>query len=163
LHYFPLDFDEERSVDSWCGWHNDHSALTGLCPGMFRDVSTNTEISCPDPMAGLYIKTRNNKMVRVKMTGDQIGYQIGECSQVLTGALLRATPHAIRALRYPESKNVARDSFAVFMQPNFDFVLKPPVGISPSEVAVGQYNEEMNFGQFGKATIQFYYSEAGGY
>jgi hypothetical protein len=26
LHYFP-----KKDVEPWCGWHNDHGAITGLC------------------------------------------------------------------------------------------------------------------------------------
>lgn len=36
LHYFPPSADapvtqENDPVDNWCGWHRDHSILTGLC------------------------------------------------------------------------------------------------------------------------------------
>jgi hypothetical protein len=36
LHYFPPSPDtpvtqETDPVDNWCGWHKDHSLLTGLC------------------------------------------------------------------------------------------------------------------------------------
>jgi len=162
LHYFPLPEDDPikpgtRPVDSWCGWHNDHSALTGLCPAIFRDVSKDEAISNPDANAGLYIKSRDGKTYQVRIPGDCIGFQIGETTQVFSGGLLRATPHAVRALSYPLSTKVCRDTFAVFMQPNFDFVLKPPEGVSVESVSVGQYNLGMDFGEFGKATIAHYY------
>ena len=37
LHYFPPDPNnmsstEDEPIDSWCGFHLDHSLLTGLCP-----------------------------------------------------------------------------------------------------------------------------------
>ena len=36
LHYFPAAPDsasisDDEPVDSWCGFHLDHSVLTGLC------------------------------------------------------------------------------------------------------------------------------------
>lgn len=39
LYYFSFDemkgfnIDPNQREDSWCGWHNDHSALTGLILG----------------------------------------------------------------------------------------------------------------------------------
>ncbi len=37
LHYFPIDDEQAKDVDAWCGWHNDHGSLTGLCPAMYLD------------------------------------------------------------------------------------------------------------------------------
>ncbi|CAN0374565.1 unnamed protein product, partial [Ectocarpus sp. 13 AM-2016] len=39
LYYFPRSSppegtsggDDDRAFSDWCGWHNDHSALTGGC------------------------------------------------------------------------------------------------------------------------------------
>jgi isopenicillin N synthase-like dioxygenase len=163
LHYFPLPSEGSREVDSWCGWHNDHSALTGLVPNIFMDVASEKEVPNPDPNSGLYIKNRNGQIVRVKIPPTAIGYQIGECTQVFTGAVVRATLHAVRALRYPESQFLSRETFAIFMQPNYDYALNPPKDVRPEDVSVGQYKPGMTFGEFGKATIQFYYGEGGGY
>jgi len=157
LHYFPIKTDRTRDIDSWCGWHNDHSALTGLCPAMYRNVTTGEVITCPDPKVGLYAKSRDEEIVQIKIPSDCLAFQIGECAQVFTGGLLRATPHAVCAPQFPESQFVARDTFAVFMQPNPDFILKPPIGIKVSDVAVGQFKEGMNFSTFGKVTIAKYY------
>eukprot|EP01128_Nolandella_sp_AFSM9_P005266 TRINITY_DN2513_c0_g1_i2.p1 TRINITY_DN2513_c0_g1~~TRINITY_DN2513_c0_g1_i2.p1 ORF type:complete len:329 (-),score=36.56 TRINITY_DN2513_c0_g1_i2:203-1165(-) len=104
LHYFTLQEDGEREIDSWCGWHNDHSALTGLCPAIYIDTETGKQVPNPDPHAGLHAKSRNGKIVRVKMSGTSLAFQIGECSQVFSGGVVRATPHAVRAMSYPESK-----------------------------------------------------------
>lgn len=87
LHYFPINEDGERVVDSWCGWHNDHSALTGLVPNMYIENDTgkqvalislvnifiteiarvlmHCEVPSPDPDAGLYVRRRDNQIVKV--------------------------------------------------------------------------------------------------
>lgn len=63
LHYFPMTVEEsskvgEVNVDgSWCGWHNDHGSLTGLCSAMYFNEK-NEEIPNPDPNSGLYIRSR---------------------------------------------------------------------------------------------------------
>ena len=41
-----------------------------------------TEIPCPDPNAGLYIKSRSGDLVRVVIPSDHLAFQIGETSQV---------------------------------------------------------------------------------
>ena len=35
LHYFPIEGSAASKDDNWCGWHNDHGTLTGLCSAMF--------------------------------------------------------------------------------------------------------------------------------
>lgn len=60
LHYFStsdtvseLDETEGREDDfsSWCGWHNDHGSLTGLCSAMYLDGDGN-EVDNTDANSG---------------------------------------------------------------------------------------------------------------
>ena len=63
LHYFPMTVEQseaQKDVDatgSWCGWHNDHGSLTGLCSAMFFNEK-GEEVPNPDPNSGLYIRSR---------------------------------------------------------------------------------------------------------
>jgi isopenicillin N synthase-like dioxygenase len=90
------------------------------------------EIANPDPTAGLYIQPRhnNNTPVKVVIPADCCAFQIGETSQILSGGLLRATPHAVlagtRSSTSSPMNSVTRESFALFLQPNEDFVLNLP-------------------------------------
>ncbi|XP_028074089.1 uncharacterized protein LOC114276510 isoform X6 [Camellia sinensis] len=100
LYYFPslqsVFTQNGASMSSWCGWHTDHGSLTGLSCGMFmRDA---VELPCPDSAAGLYIKTRNDQIVKVVFGEDEIAYQIGETSEILSRGHLCATPHCVRVL-----------------------------------------------------------------
>lgn len=46
LHYFAHPMEEEdvekkwEGESDWCGWHNDHSALTGLTSAIYIDDAT---------------------------------------------------------------------------------------------------------------------------
>lgn len=158
LHYFPIDEEGERSRDSWCGWHNDHSCLTALCSAYYvLESDPEKESTCPDEDAGLYARTRDGKEMKIRIPRDCLAFQIGETAQVLTGGLLRATPHAVQAIKYPESKTVSRDTFAIFMQPNHDVPLNPPEGSNKEHVAVGQWKPGMTYGEFSFASINNYY------
>ena len=86
LYYFPMDrkCGADEDFSDWCGWHNDHGSLTGLTPAMYFDKDGNEIPSCPDPKAGLYIRTRQGRTVRVAVPSDCIAYQIGETAQVHT-------------------------------------------------------------------------------
>lgn len=160
LHYFAIPTPGERSRDSWCGWHNDHSCLTALCSSYYMDARDATkEIDCPDTAAGLYARTRQGEELKIPIPRDALAYQIGESSQILTGGFLRATPHAVQALQYPESQHTIRDTFAVFMQPNHDKAMEPPAGVAADAVAVGQWKSGMSYGQFSKITIEHYYAD----
>jgi len=161
LHYFEVP--ENTTLDSgdignWCGWHNDHDSLTGLTSAIFRDTKTGEIISCPDPAAGLYARLRTGKVVKIKIPVSSIAFQIGEVSQIQSGGIFRATMHAVKGLNPPHCAHVARDTFAVFMQPDSEHQLVIPEGFSQDQVAVGQFKIGHNFGAFGKATIDYYYN-----
>lgn len=38
LHYFPFS-QKGSSEGDWCGWHNDHGALTALTSAMYIDAN----------------------------------------------------------------------------------------------------------------------------
>jgi hypothetical protein len=67
LHYFPANADADDG-QQWCGWHNDHGSLTGLCSAMFISADGN-EVANPDPTAGLYIRDRSDEVVKVSEAG----------------------------------------------------------------------------------------------
>lgn len=41
LHYFPFSQKKSASEADWCGWHNDHGALTALTSAMYIDQNGN--------------------------------------------------------------------------------------------------------------------------
>lgn len=116
-------------ISSWCGWHNDHGSLTGLTSAMYFDAQGN-EIPCPDPKAGLYIRSRCGNTFKVTVPSDCIAYQIGETSQIHSGGVLQATPHCVRAA---DAEGVSRGTLAVFMEPMWDCPMStPPAADAPA-------------------------------
>ncbi|KAI8869298.1 Clavaminate synthase-like protein [Ramicandelaber brevisporus] len=153
LHYFPLDKnlateqagqENANDIASWCGWHLDHSCITGLTSAMFADETTAAviadprdpaalvETKCPDPEAGLYIKSRSGEIHKVSIPRDMIAFQTGEALAVSSDGFLRATPHCVRGISpsfvdkdSSVGSSIARNTFAVFMQPNIHHELRP--------------------------------------
>mmetsp|Transcript_7875 Transcript_7875/g.16439 ORF Transcript_7875/g.16439 Transcript_7875/m.16439 type:complete len:391 (+) Transcript_7875:270-1442(+) len=131
LHYFspvPEDSGEEKKDDTagWCGWHNDHGSLTCLAPGMFLDENGN-QMENPDPEhAGLWIQARSGTLFKVGLPTHCVAFQIGETSQIQSGGVLQATPHAVQPPR--NGQGVTRESFAVFLEPEFEEPLNVPPG-----------------------------------
>ncbi|XP_058111616.1 uncharacterized protein LOC131254917 isoform X3 [Magnolia sinica] len=120
LYYFPppqSDCTQDLgTMSSWCGWHTDFGSLTGLTHGMFtRD---GVEIACHDSAAGLYIRTRTDQIVKVIFGEDEIAYQIGETSEILSRGRLCATPHCVQAPKGEKALGVERSTFVLFMQPD---------------------------------------------
>lgn len=72
----PAGPTEETNYSDWCGWHNDHGSLTGLVPAMYFNAQ-GEEVVCPDPAAGLYIKSRNGDLVHVQVPTNALAFQIG--------------------------------------------------------------------------------------
>eukprot|EP00798_Chlamydomonas_sp_ICE-L_P021443 gene21443-28410_t len=167
LHYFPPPTDTEGgeaapgdSADkstSWCGWHTDHGSLTGLLSALYLD-SQGQEVASPDPDAGLYISSRHGSVVKANILPSHIGYQVGESTQIMSGGLLRATPHYVKSTQGGSNcAGISRNTLAVFMQPD---VLEPmgvPQGVSEADVAVGQWRPGQNFGEFSVETFKQYY------
>ncbi|KAL0358377.1 UNVERIFIED_CONTAM: hypothetical protein Sangu_0687100 [Sesamum angustifolium] len=91
-----------------------HCDRYGLTCGMFtRDA---VELPCPDSAAGLYVKTRSGQIVKVVYGEDEIAYQIGETTEILSRGQLCATPHCVRAPKGEAAFGVERSTFALFMQ-----------------------------------------------
>ena len=116
----------------------DHGTLTALTSALFFDAS-GAPVPCPDPAAGLYVRTRGGATVRVAIPADCVAFQIGECAQVMSGGALLATPHWVRApLGCP---GVSRGTMAVFMEPEHDAVMVAPEGVAAEEVLRGANRE----------------------
>ncbi|CAH0474117.1 unnamed protein product [Peronospora belbahrii] len=174
LHYYSLSEDEIAAQSktstfqdsfAWCGWHNDHGTLTGLVQAMYTD-STGATVTNPDPTAGLYVKTRRNEIVKVNIPPDHLVYQIGETSQILSGGILQATPHAVRG---PQVTGVNRETFAVFMQPLPEKRMAVPSSMDTLDAGktehlpkgvpslLSRWKNNMTFNDFTQATFKAYY------
>lgn len=158
LYYFPRQFSTQKegggSVSSWCGWHTDHGSLTGLTCGLFTRDSV--EIPCPDSAAGLYIRTRDNRVVKVTFGEDELAYQIGETTEILSRGRLCATPHCVQAPSSENASNVERSTFAMFMQPDWNETLKFPSEI-PYHQELIPPNGALTFGEYSERLVNKYY------
>lgn len=158
LYYSPQQrrqcVDDDNSVSSWAGWHTDFSCLTGLTCGMFS--KSTEEITCPDDISGLYIKAQNNEIVKVSFGEDELVYQIGDTTEILSGGRLRATPHCVRAPRMEKANGVARSTFAMFMQPNWDENLRLPNERKHLQEVIPN-DATVTFGDYSNALLSKYY------
>lgn len=158
LHYFPqgLQDNDGTTEDDWCATHLDHGCLTGLTSAMFIDESaTDPKVpanagatlppldelaASPDPQAGLYIKSRTGETVQVKIPRDCIAFQTGETLELMTEGKFKAVPHFVRGVRAEVSDGkIARNTLAVFTQPNLDEVV--------------QLKTKLNFGEFARGVV----------
>jgi isopenicillin N synthase-like dioxygenase len=142
--------------------------LTGLVPAMYLDAEGDEIVDFPDnDKSGLYIQARNGSIHHVTLPPDAIGFQIGETSQIHSGGILQATPHAVRGSSMP---NVTRESFAIFMEPEYFGAMDLPEGktvddvqdasiVLPSSVKTlsSRWKPGMNFGEFSDATFRAFY------
>lgn len=174
LHYFATENEsnndsaeietDDTQFSNWCGWHNDHGSLTGLLPALYLN-SDGAIVDCPDSKAGLYIKNRSGNLVHAKIPENAIAFQVGETMQIHTGGLLQATPHAVRGCK---GGKVSRETFAIFMEPEYHSSMNLPVGRTledtqcveaekwlPSNVRTlrSRWKLGMNFGEFSDATF----------
>lgn len=141
LHYFPsvgsAATDEtdgnDQDQDDWCATHVDHGCLTGLTSAMFIDetsesphiaASASTVASLaelpksPDPQAGLYIHSRTSQVAKVSIPRDCLAFQTGAALEAITRGKFRAVPHFVRGARAVDGMQIARNTLAVFTQPN---------------------------------------------
>lgn len=157
LHYFPppttdpslppsgtssnLADTSDSEEDTWCATHLDDGCLTALTSALY--VSESTPIppltpfsfpflpslaSSPDPKAGLYILSRTDKVVQVDIPADCLAFQTGEALQMITAGKFKAVPHFVRGPKGQEK--VARNTLALFMQPDVDEMIDRERGIT---------------------------------
>lgn len=155
--------------DNWCGWHNDHCVLTGLVPGGYHDDATGQLVPNPDPKrAGLHIKTRQGHRVHLPPVGsNSLLFQIGETAQVLSGGVLKATPHMVAAAA---KADVSRSTLAVFMEPGAEYIMTMPADADAQQalrcehlppgvpVLSNRWKPGINFGDFSRVTFASYYN-----
>lgn len=147
LHYFPQTWDDEptngapaqtveEEEDDWCATHLDHGCLTGLTSAMFIDEAASLPTlshsstprlpelpKSPDPKAGLYIRSRTNQTVKTNIPRDCLAFQTGEALEKITQGKFRAVPHFVRGAKVAGGRRVARNTLAVFTQPNLGEVV----------------------------------------
>jgi len=77
LHYFASHDKKGESPaalsDSWCGWHNDHSALTALTSAMYIDKNGKI-VDFTDDETGLFIKKRTADIMKAAIPKDCLGF-----------------------------------------------------------------------------------------
>jgi hypothetical protein len=159
---------EKEAEDDWCGFHLDHSLLTGLCSvsiywmlnwgvmsimrfqAIFFRTEANgqpTAIPSPSPTSGLYIRSRGGVLTKVSIPADCLAFQMGEALQLATGGKLRATPHCVRVgSNGPDAINISRETFALFMGPNPDQLLTPTK-------TYGQFSKEKFDEHYGSTNV----------
>lgn len=141
LHYFPPPppnpgnerTDSAGAIDDdWCATHHDLGALTGLTSQMFVDEEAHPPFakpdgslpflpeldSHPDPKVGLWIKDRAGRTTQVHIPRDCLAFQTGEALQIITRNKFRAVPHFVRGAQPDKAGKIARNTLAVFTQPN---------------------------------------------
>ena len=146
-------------------------SLTGLVPAMYTDEESGCVVDCADSSSGgLFVQSRHRQqMHRVVLPLDSLGFQMGETSQIHSGGVLRATPHAVRS--GSSRCSLSRQAFAVFMEPHYvgDMDLPPgktvedvndvhtlPNGTLPT--LCQRWKPGMTFGDFTDATLAAFYS-----
>ena len=155
-----VDGDQDGDEDDWCATHLDHGCLTGLTSAMFIDESANQpkvpveRISAtakllpplpeldasPDPRSGLYIKSRSAETVQVRIPRDCLAFQTGETLERITEGKFKAVPHFVRGSRPGASgagRKIARNTLAVFTQPNLGETVDVRAGLNFGEFARG--------------------------
>jgi isopenicillin N synthase-like dioxygenase len=137
LHYFPgqqptsaASSDASGDEDDWCATHLDHGCLTGLTSAMFVDEAAHPpgigsafaplkELDrSPDAKAGLYIHSRTGTVTKVSIPRDCLAFQTGEALEIITQGKFKAVPHFVRGAGPGSGGRVARNTLAVFTQPN---------------------------------------------
>jgi len=72
----------------------------------------------PDPKAGLYIHSRSGNVTKVNIPRDCLAFQTGQALETITRGKFRAVPHFVRGTGKDVPGKVARNTLAVFTQPN---------------------------------------------
>ncbi|KAK8964403.1 hypothetical protein KSP40_PGU012742 [Platanthera guangdongensis] len=89
---------------------------------------------------------------------DELAYQIGEITEILSQGLLCATPHCVQAPKGEETIGVERSALALFMQPDWDEFLKFPSEVHHHQELIPP-NGRLTFGEYSEALLHKYYQQ----
>jgi len=163
LYYYPLTGGGDSSVDSWIGFHNDSGYLTALAGDIYMDPEGTILEESPSPDAGLYVEDRNQQVIKIKIPSDCMAIQMGECTQIITGGSVVATPHCVKG-----APNLVRISLACFIDVPPSTPISAPPGVSTESILAKEssrvpplakrWENHMTFGDFLTKTFQLYYS-----
>mmetsp|Transcript_50116 Transcript_50116/g.76197 ORF Transcript_50116/g.76197 Transcript_50116/m.76197 type:complete len:370 (-) Transcript_50116:44-1153(-) len=172
LYYYPLERQGALSTDSedvWNSWHNDSGFLTALAGDIYMTPSGEILEGSNSSAAGLHVVDRNDIVCKINIPKDCLAIQIGECTQIITGGAVVATPHCVKG-----APNLARASLACFIDTPPSFQLSMPGDIrdpeqlkklstSSSRVPplLERWKDGMTFGDFLETTFQKYYDYSG--
>lgn len=128
LMYYP---DENNNLDKrkkeLIGWHRDVANLTALPYPMY--LNKNGEIQ-HNVKSGIVVKDKNQNEVEIEYNEDELIIQIGDLGFILSGGCLISTPHC--AMNSQNSiYDLYRITIALFMEPQENYYIKIPDGISP--------------------------------
>lgn len=166
LYYYPLPQTKkpttEVAVDSWIGFHNDSGYLTCLAGDLYLNPDGTVLPMAPSPDTGLYIEDRHREVHHVRIPPDCMAIQIGECSQIVSGGALTATPHCVKG-----APNSIRVSLACFVDVPPTTPIYLPEGSSKEDLfqdssklvppLQGRWTNGMTFGDFLAKTFATYY------
>jgi isopenicillin N synthase-like dioxygenase len=121
----------------------------------------------PDPLTGLYVVDRNDRVLHVRIPDDCCAVHIGECTQICTGGAVTATPHCVRGC---DASSVARVSLVCYIDVKPSTKLSMPENCPRERVLAASMpsarvpplekrwvNEDMTFGEFLASTFEMYY------
>ena len=165
---------------------NDSGFLTALAGDLYVDSNTGKPIPTQDipKDAGLYVMDRSggtskpgsNEILKVEIPSDCMAIQMGECTQIITGGNVIATPHCVRGSTLKTNEHVSRCSLACFIDTPPQFELKVANGLSRDDIIKQQKQQNnasgeripslesrwlyngMTFGDFLQRTFQMYYN-----
>ncbi|KIW75017.1 hypothetical protein Z517_11788 [Fonsecaea pedrosoi CBS 271.37] len=98
--------------------------------------------SSPDPQSGLYILSRAGQVHKVSIPRDALAFQTGEALELITRGRFKAVPHFVkgvdaRNLADNQKMSIARNTLAVFTQPNLDEPVDLETGLTFGDFARG--------------------------
>lgn len=120
-----------------------------IAPTYFDDQ--NNVVECTDERCGLYIRSAGGEIRKVKCPQNCLLFQLGECTEILSGGALKATSHWVQP---PQIPGLFRSTLAVFFNPNIDVTLTTPNDVT-SEVR--RFRNGQSFGEFSSERYSFYY------
>lgn len=143
--------ETDRDQDFWCASHIDHGCLTALVSALYIDESIYTpeflfpldasishpplpSFSAPPPSAGLYVQSRTATATKVTIPPDCLAFQTGEALQLITDGRFRAVPHFVRAGVGRHGERIARNTLAIFMQPELEEIVNKRTGLKFGEL-----------------------------
>lgn len=158
IDYHPVEnYRKDGNDVIWDGWHTDYGLITALTHPIYWNEAC-TRVVCPKTC--LWIKDRKGRQHEISISENDLVLIPSNAFLFLSGGLIPPTAHLIK-LNQGIPKNLYRTTMATFFQPQPNYCLSIPSGLTFDEIKKDTFHmadffeDNISFGAYSDRLLDY--------